>query len=125
MVLVGHCTWNDWALAATVARPTRRIGNQTWYGFLENMRPPQISLARGSLLLVCSWDHGKWLNHFSTELLICRTPRCRAVPQTAHRTARWVMTPTRLREADLACAEISQGDWFQETWGLAPQPFFF
>src|SRR5271167_2739729 len=34
MVEVGHCTRNDWALAATVAKATRRTGIQTRDDFL-------------------------------------------------------------------------------------------
>src|SRR5215475_1097766 len=40
MVLVGHCTRNDWALAATVAKATKRIGIQTWNNFLMTVQPP-------------------------------------------------------------------------------------
>src|SRR6266481_4957115 len=39
---VGHCTRNDWALAATVAKQARNTDSQTWYGLLENMKPSSL-----------------------------------------------------------------------------------
>jgi hypothetical protein len=40
IVLVGHCTRNDCALAPTVAIPTRRIGNQNLDCFFMAVQPP-------------------------------------------------------------------------------------
>jgi hypothetical protein len=44
MVLVGHCTRNDCALAATVAKATKRMGIQTWDDFLMTVQPPSTYL---------------------------------------------------------------------------------
>ena len=74
MVVVGHCTRKDWALAATLVRQIRKIGNQAGYGFLENMRPPQSSLARIDLLLLFSWDHRRWLTHLSITFRFAEHP---------------------------------------------------
>jgi hypothetical protein len=40
IVLVGHCTRNDWALAATVAKTTTRMEIQTRDDFLMAVQPP-------------------------------------------------------------------------------------
>ncbi len=131
-VVVGHCTWNDWALAtvarqtsATVARQIRKVGNQTWYSFLEYMRPPQNSLARGDLLLVCCWDHRKWFNHFSMRLLICRTT---PLPRRSHKQRLepldGAMTRVRLRAAILACARRFLRGLISESPGSSHSAFF-
>ncbi|PWT81393.1 MAG: hypothetical protein C5B58_09900 [Acidobacteria bacterium] len=44
MVLVGHCTRNDCALAVTVTSATKRIGIQTWNDFLMTVQPPSTYL---------------------------------------------------------------------------------
>jgi hypothetical protein len=43
MVLVGHCTRNDCALAETVAKATMRIAIQTWDNFLMAVQPPALT----------------------------------------------------------------------------------
>src|SRR5580704_15414098 len=42
IVLVGHCTRNDCALAATAANVTKSMDIQTWYDFLMAVQPPYL-----------------------------------------------------------------------------------
>jgi hypothetical protein len=40
MVLVGHCTRKDWALATAGTKQTKSIGKIIWYGFLMTWQSP-------------------------------------------------------------------------------------
>jgi hypothetical protein len=49
IVLVGHCTRNDCALAAAAAKATMSTGIQTWYDFLMVVQWLMVVLLRGAL----------------------------------------------------------------------------
>src|SRR5579863_8528185 len=70
MVLVGHYTRNDCALAATAAKAMMRMKIQTWYGFLMGVQPPhldpQTAPATGP---GCSYHFGAEFSAVLTSLL--------------------------------------------------------
>src|SRR5215472_1915178 len=65
MVLVGHCTRKDWALAPTVVSQTTKIGNHTWYSFLMTEQPPSphVGAHSASCLRFSGLKSGRELQH--------------------------------------------------------------
>src|SRR5579864_3219899 len=79
MVEVGHCTRNDWALAATVANATRRMGIQTCNDFLMAVQPPSYAGPRPTTttynsLAVMLLPRRIYREHLRSNLLISSDP---------------------------------------------------